>query len=169
MAGIIYDLVDILTQQKECYEGLNTLAVYKTEAVTNKSLELIMQIVDKEEEFIGRLTLLEKKRESILKDISLVTGIPFGTITVASIVEKIGKNQEVATTLNSLKDELRDLMNQLKKQNELNRSILEQSLEFVDFSVNALQSVHQTGLTPNYGRPGEEIDIERTSVFDTKQ
>ena len=169
MAGIVYDLVDILTQQKECYEGLNTLAIYKTEAVTKKSLELIMQIVDKEEEFIGRLTLLEKKREAILKDISLVTGLSFETITISNITEKIGKTQAVSITLTDLKNDLQQLIDTLKKQNELNRSILEQSLEFVEFSVNALQSVHQKGMMPNYGRPGEQIEEQHTSVFDAKQ
>ena len=38
MAGIIYDLVDVLAEQKACYEGLITLATYKTEAVVEKNL-----------------------------------------------------------------------------------------------------------------------------------
>ena len=36
MAGIIYDLAEVLEAQKECYEGLVVLAQYKTDAVTQK-------------------------------------------------------------------------------------------------------------------------------------
>ena len=61
MAGIIYELIDVLEEQKECYEGLNTLATYTENAVINKNIEFLQEVVKTEEQFIGRINNLEKK------------------------------------------------------------------------------------------------------------
>ncbi|MBE6024481.1 MAG: flagellar protein FlgN, partial [Cellulosilyticum sp.] len=70
MAGIIYDLIDVLEEEKECYEGLNTLASYTEHAVVNKNIEFLQEVVKTEEEFTGRISNLEKKRESLMQDIA---------------------------------------------------------------------------------------------------
>lgn len=169
MAGIIYDLVDVLEKQKECYEGLLTLATYKSEAVTNKELEILTQIVQREEEFIGRANLLDKKREAIIKDIALVTSMDYKTMTVTKLVEKLGSKVEITEKLLETREAILEIIEQLKKQNELNSTLLKQSLEFVDFTVNALQSTQIIAPNANYSRPGEEKSLETKSFFDTKQ
>lgn len=169
MAGIIYDLVNILKEQKECYEGLVTLATYKTEGVANKTLELITQVVEKEEEFIGRLNILEKRRETTLKDIALVTGMDYSQMTVTKIIDKMGMELEVSKELIEVKKDILDAIKRLEEQNKLNKLLIDQSLEFVNFSVNALQSA-QTGVSnANYGRPGQDMSLETQSFFDKKQ
>lgn len=169
MAGIIYDLVETLEQQKECYEGLLTLSNYKTQTISNKELDLLKQIVQREEEFIGRVNLLDKKREAVIKDIALVTGIDFKTITVTQIVGKLGKKVEATKQLTQLREEILEIISQLKKQNLLNETLLRQSLELVDFTVNALRSTRIAGPSANYTRPGNNHTLESRSFFDTKQ
>ncbi|MGL6173163.1 MAG: flagellar protein FlgN [Cellulosilyticaceae bacterium] len=169
MAGIIYDLVDILEQQKECYEGLLTLATYKTDAVTKKELELLTQIVHREEEFIGRVNLLDKKRESVIKDIALVTGLQYKDVTVTKIVTKLGEKVDATKDLIKLREAILATIEQLKKQNAINEMIIKQSLEFVDFTVNALRSTRIAGPSANYSRPGSYTGEQNKSFFDTKQ
>ena len=168
MAGIIYDLASVLDDQRECYEGLNTLATYKTDAIVHKNLELLTEIMEREEAFIGRLGILEKRRESLLKDISLVTGLDYQEITVSKIIEKIGKELEISERLNEVKGEILKLAGALEKQNQLNQELIKESLEFVNFSVNALQST-QIGMPASYQRPGEAEQLEAKSFFDKKQ
>lgn len=169
MAGIIYDLVDVLEKQKECYEGLLTLATYKAEAVTQKELEFLTQVVEREEEFIGRGNLLDKKREGIIKDIAIVTSMDYKTMTVTKLVEKLGSEIDVTEKLLELRADILNLIDQLKRQNELNSTLLRQSLEFVDFTVNAIQSTQIIAPNANYSRPGEKKSLETKSFFDTKQ
>lgn len=169
MAGIIYDLVEVLEQQKECYEGLLTLATYKADAVTKKELELLTQVVEREETFIGRVNLLDKKRETIIKDIAIVTSMDYKTMNVTKLVEKLGDRIDVTEKLLELRKDILVLIEQLKKQNELNSTLLKQSLEFVDFTVNALQSTQVVAPNANYSRMGEEKSLETKSFFDTKQ
>ncbi|MGL4799617.1 MAG: flagellar protein FlgN [Cellulosilyticaceae bacterium] len=169
MAGIIYDLIDVLAEQKECYEGLVTLATYKTEAVTNKNIDLLTQVVEREEAFIGRVQLLDGRRETLLKDIALVTGMQYETITITALIEKMGKDLEVSARLTEIREGLLQQMALLKKQNDLNKQILEHSMEYVEFTVNAIKTTRLTETRANYIKPGEE-SVERTrSFFDQKQ
>lgn len=169
MAGIVYDLLDILNHQKECYEGLCTLATYKTESVANKDLELLSQIVEKEEEFIGRLNFLDKKRESILKDIALVTGLKYEGVTVTKLISKMGEDLEISQELLKVRTDILELMEQLKSQNELNKMVIETSMEYVDFTINAIKSTKMTQIPVNYAKPGEEETLQTRSLFDQKQ
>ena len=170
MAGIIYDLVDVLEEEKECYEGLNTLASYTENAVVNKNIEFLQEIVKTEEEFTGRVSNLEKKRESLMQDIAIVTGMKYSNITVTSIIEKIGPETEIGLKLTKLRDEMREQLEQLKRQSSLNKQLLADSLDLVNFMVNAIGSTQGYSYVGNYNRPGEDVAIQRqTNLFDQKQ
>ena len=170
MAGIIYELIEVLEEQKECYEGLLMLAQYKQDAVVNKNLELLQEIIATEEQFVGRANLLDKKRETLLKDISIVTGMSYNKLNVTSIVEKVGKENETSQRLLKIKGELGVIIEKLKKQNEFNTLLIDQSLEFVDFTINAIRSTKGYAHVGSYNKPGEDQNLERQpSFFDKKQ
>lgn len=170
MAGIIYDLIEVLEQEKECYEGIHTLSEYTQTAVINKNIEFLQEVVKTEEEFIGRLSLLEKKRESVMKDIAVVTAMNFQQITVAAIIEKIGKETEVGQRLSVLREEIRTQLDEIKAKSELNKQLLTDSLELVDFTVNAIGSMQGFSHVGNYSKPGEDPALQRQqSLFDKKQ
>ncbi|MGL4738816.1 MAG: flagellar protein FlgN [Cellulosilyticaceae bacterium] len=169
MAGIIYDLEDVLEEQRLCYEGLCTLATYKTDAVMHKDITLLAQIVEKEEAFIGRMNYLEKKRESILKDIALVTGLHYATLTVTDLVRKMGETTEISQRLLVTRAAILAHIEHLKKQNELNTQLIQESLEYVNFTVNAIQTTQLSHMPAGYGKPGQTQAVETRSFFDSKQ
>lgn len=170
MAGIIYELIDILDEQKECYEGLNTLGKYKEEAIVNKNLDFLQEIVTTEEQFVGRLSILDKKREVLMKDIAIVTGMNYKTLTITSIIEKIGEANEATAKLKSLRDGIKEELAVLKKQSHINKALIDQSLELVDFMINAIGSTKGYSHIGNYNKPGEDAAMQRQqSMFDRKQ
>ena len=169
MAGIIFDLAEVLTDQKTCYEGLLTLANYKEEAVKDKNLDVLSQVVQREEEFIGRVSLLDRKRESIIKDVALVMGMDARSLTLTQLIHKLNNQAEITQQLTILREDILTLMEQLKKQNTLNTTLLQQSLELVNFTVNALQSTQVAAPHANYSRPGQAETLETRSFFDIKQ
>lgn len=169
MAGIIYELIDILNYQKECFDGLYTLAQYKEQAIVQKDLELLTEIVHKEEEFIGRVNNLEKKRESLLNDIAIVIRINPKDIKLSDIIAKLGNDNETAEKLSLLRKELIEKTEKLKKQNEINTTLINQSLEFVNFTINALEGLRGNMPVTGYGKPGENLNVESRSFFDKKQ
>lgn len=173
MAGIIYDLVNILEQQKECYEGLYTLATYKTQAIVDKEIDFLQDVVNREEEFLGRMAILEKKRELTFKDIALVTGINPKTITVTIIIQKMGEHLDVSKTLIKLRDDLLKIINKVKKENDHNKLLLEQSIEFVNFSLTAITSTKFTPMEHNYTKASLQQSLSQNldtiSMFDSKR
>lgn len=169
MAGIIYDLEDVLEEQRLCYEGLCTLATYKTEAVMHKDMALLAQIVDKEEAFIGRMNYLEKKRESILKDMALVTGLDYQGLTVTDLIRKMGETSEISKALLKTREAILELIEKLKVQNRLNTQLIEESLEYVSFTVNAIQTTQLSHIPAGYGKPGQVQVMDTRSFFDSKQ
>ena len=170
MAGIIYDLIEVLEQEKECYEGLQTLSDYTQTAVVNKNIEFLQEVVKTEETFIGRLSLLEKRREGVMKDIAIVTGMNFQTLTVAAIIEKMGKDTEVGQRLTVLREEIRAQLDEIKVKSELNKQLITDSLELVDFTINAIGSMKSMGPIGNYSKPGEDVSLQtQQSLFDKKQ
>ncbi len=170
MAGIIYELIEVLEGQQECYEGLLTLAKYKQDAVVSKNLELLQEIVTTEEQFVGRVNILDKKREVLLKDIAIVTGMDYNKLNVSSIIEKLGSENETSQKLLKIKEDLMAIIEELRKQNELNTMLIDQSLEFVDFTLNAIGSTKGFTHVGSYNRPGVDPSLERQqSFFDKKQ
>lgn len=170
MAGIIYELIDVLEEQKECYEGLNQLAKYKEQAVVSKEISFLEEVTNTEEQFIGRLSILDKKREVLMKDISMVTGMREQEVTVTAIAEKLKGQEEVTRQLIKVRNEIKEQLEELKRQSELNKEVIGQSLEFVDFMVNAIGGMKGFVHAASYNRPGEEIPLQRqNSTFDYKQ
>lgn len=170
MAGIVYELVDVLEAQIECYEGLNQLANYKQQAIVEKNLELLQEVTSTEEQFVGRVNVLDRKREVLMKDIAIVTCMPYKGLTLTAIADKIGDKNEVSHQLRDLRDKIRIELEQLKKQSELNKELITQSLELVDFMINAIGSTKGYAHVGNYGKPGEGEHLQRQhSLFDQKQ
>lgn len=170
MAGIAHELVNVLSEQKECYQGLYTLATYKAKAVVEKDIDFLKDVVKREEEFIGRSNILNKKREEIFKDIALVTGLSEKDLTVTAIINKMGKELEISKQLIKLREEILEVLGNVKKQNDHNKILLSQSIEFVEFSLNAIQTTRLSGIEAVYQKPGGyQAQTDSKRVFDITQ
>lgn len=171
MAGIVYELIEVLEEEKECYEGLMTLADYTEHAIINKNIEFLQEVIKTEENFMGRLSYLAKKREEAMRDIGLVLGMKQQEVTVTVIIEKLGKETEVGIRLSVLRGEIKEQVVALKKKSLLNKQLLTDSLELVDFMVNAIGSTKGYAHVGNYsGAEKDGMNIERQqSLFDQRQ
>jgi len=168
MAGLIHDLIDTLGQQKECYEGLLTLARYKTDSIVNREMELLEEVLKREQEFMGRSARLEKNRETILKDISNVLNINLKDLNISKLITMLDKTPDEQAQLRQIRTDLLGIVEELKNHNKTNEGLLQQSIEFINFTLNALQSMN-TYSPGNYQGKGDESEQESVSFFDTKQ
>lgn len=168
MAGLIHELLDVLEQQKECYEGLLTLAKYKTDSIVDRQMEMLEEVLKREQEFIGRTARLEKSRETILGDISTVLNIRPNELTVSKLITKLDKTPEEQSKLSLLRKDLLEITQELKIQNTTNEALLKQSIDFIEFTLNALQSMHSHS-SSGYQSKGDESEQPSVSFFDTKQ
>ncbi len=169
MAGIVYELIDTLEEERDCYDGLCILAKYKEEAIVNKQIDFLQEVVKREEEFAGRVSLLEKRRDALLNDIAIVTGVSPKEINVTKLINKLGVDNDASKRLLVLREQLLEKIGSLKKQNELNAMLIEHSLELVNFTIKAIESTRMQIPATSYSKDGDNLGTTNHSFFDKKQ
>ena len=166
MAGIIYDLVDILEQQKECYEGLLTLAVLKENVLIENDLSAINSVAERESQFLGRSNLLDKRRESLMGDICIILSVDKKS-TLLDIANSLKNNVDVAEQLKQLRVDILEIIEKINKQNSINKTLIDHSLELTEFTINAIQGAMVGIQDTTYTGVAKKYEQTQRSFFDT--
>ena len=140
MAGMIDQLVDVMKEQTERHNELHGLSLEEKDAIIQNDIETLQNLVNLKNMVISQNNRLEKQRISLVKDIAEVMGHKSEDLSLAEVIEILKDQPTEQEKLRESGIALRDSVNQLKEINDLNRSLLESSIEFVDYSLNALRS-----------------------------
>lgn len=171
MASLIEELIGVLDEELSIYNELVKVSNEKTSIIVANDLEKLAAITAKEQSMVDDITAVDNKRTKKVKEIALVLNKNPNTITVAQIVELISKQPEFSSALAKSYEELKKALVDLRRVNEHNRDLLEQSLDMAQISINLLQSMNQAPVTANYSRSiysGDTLGASN-SMFDTKQ
>lgn len=167
MAGLIEELMDTVDKQIEIYDELLEIAAKKKTAVIENKIDALSEITAAENTLLGRCSRLDKQRETLFDDIAFVLNKKSEDITLSKLVELI-KGQPEEQRLAAIRDRAMDTLNKLKKINDLNRTLIETSLQHIDYSMNVLRGT----LNPQpyyYDLAGNEINLPGKMLFDAKQ
>lgn len=168
MASLIRTLTDILEAETGCYQKLYNMADNKKDVIINGDVPSLQEITNVEQELAGHILRLEKQREENLDDICLVTNRKKADMTVRNIVSMI-KGEESAA-LEIAANNLEEIIHAFKQKNDTNRMLIEQSLEYVDFTMNAVQGMQSGPESNNYEKRGNPYgNIGGNNFFDAKQ
>ena len=170
MASLIKDLIKILEEETGCYELLREMADNKKDVIIKGDLPSLQDMTQREQEMAGQLLRLEKKRIAVIEDISLVTNQDKDTLTISKLIELL-KAQPEHKELQEASDRLIAAVVPLKEANKINEALIKQSLDFVDFTMNAIQSSKQPVANNNYGKSRGYGNgaFGGKSFFDSKQ
>lgn len=172
MASLMENLIEVLGQESEEYEGLLELTRKKTQIIASADLEALQKITDDEQEVVGRLNRLEKKRIEVTADIANVLNRDVETLKLSNLVDMMSKRPSEQAALAQAHDRLRSSVRELKRMNEQNRELLESALEMVEFEMNLLQASKAAPTTANYTRNAYSSDMQMgmgSGGFDAKQ
>lgn len=162
MASLIEELITTLSSQHDHYKELLILSEEKGNIVTKNEIDILQQITAAETAIIGKNQKLEQKREEIVKNIGIVLNEDYKKLTITKIAGIINSEEESRKLL-KIRDELKETLDSLKEKNERNKSLIQTSLDYIDFSVNLIregaQDALQSELVPELSR----------NFFDTKQ
>ena len=117
------------------------------------------------------INMVDKKRESILKDIGDVLNKKPQDLTLLRLSELLTSQPEEQKELVSLHDELKRLLKNVQSINEQNKDLVNELLKMVAFDMNLVKSMKQAPETANYDRSAAntgELFIG-ASKFDAKQ
>lgn len=169
MASLIDELINVLEQENKEYETLVLLSKEKTPVIVKGDLEKLQRITEVEQEFVGKIRNLEKKREEIMMDIGNVLSRDPKTTKVTDIIELLSKQPVEQQKLSEIHDKLKTTLGNIKQYNDINANLIKESLEIIDFNLNLVTSLYQDTGISNYNKNAQSVSaMGATGVFDKK-
>jgi flagellar biosynthesis/type III secretory pathway chaperone len=145
------------------HEELLKVSERKTEIVKDGSIDKFQSILAEERKYVNKLEQAEKNRqievETWYKDRQLLEN----DMTITNILETITDEQEQEELAKQTTD-LTNAIAKLKQQEHLNQALIQQSMQFVQLSLDMLSP---TIKNMNYGQ-SLEVEGSKRSVFDSK-
>lgn len=170
MASLIDELISVLEKENEEYKQLIQISSKKTSVIVKNDLEQLQMITAKEQKHLDTLINLEKKREDVTDDIALVLNRSKVNFTINALIPVLEGQKEVQTRLIAIHDDIRTTLKNFQTINEINKSLIEESLELIDFNMNFIKGLYQAPEVANYSKDAynasPKLDI---GVFDAKQ
>jgi flagellar biosynthesis/type III secretory pathway chaperone len=172
VASLMENLIEVLGQESEEYEGLLALSQKKMRIIAGANLEDLQKITDDEQEVVSRLNRLEKRRIEVAADIANVLNKDVETMKLTNLIEMLSARPAEQAALAAVHDRLKSVVREVQRTNEQNRELLEEALELVNFEMNMLQAYKAAPETANYTRSaynsGAQMGVD-SGGFDAKQ
>ncbi len=168
MASLIEELFSILEDEIGCYEQLLAMADNKKDVIIKGDVPSLQEITKVEQELAGHILRLEKKRKLNLEDMCLVLNKKPEQMTISLLIEVLMGEEKIQ--LKNINQTLLSLLTKLQEHNESTKKLLQQSIEFIDFTVNAVQSITSAPTGNHYQATGNRYaDGPGRNFFDAKQ
>jgi len=160
----VEQLIMTLNKEYEIYEEVLKLAKEKKRVVIDGRIKELDAITRKEQSIIFNLGKIDKVREALTINISKELRIEvFENVTeLSQYLEGDLKDQIL-----EVRDKLVDIVEKVKKANDLNNKLIQQSLEYIEFNKNLLTSMETKGIT--YGSMADEKEVKtKNNLFDAR-
>lgn len=170
MASLVDELISALEDENEVYKELTVLSEAKTPVIVKGDLEELQKITEKEQQFVEVLIKLEKKRTEVVGDIALVLGKDEETMTIKTIVGLLKGQEKEQRRLSEIHDKLKMTLGNISRINDINKNLIESSMEMAEFNLNLYKGMYQMPETGNYNRNAYNTDVNGGfgGVFDAK-
>ena len=169
MASLIEELIMVLGDEEKIYSGIIPIAEKKTQIIVNNDLQSLNSITEEEQELLGKISKLEKKRQEVIRNIGIVMNKKESELNFVTIIELLDGQEKEQEELRKLHDKLKRTIDVLSTLNERNQMLIKQSLEMIDFDINLMQSLRTSPGVGQYNIASEvEIQGMKSGMFDAK-
>ena len=170
MASLIEELINVLEETTGCYETLLIVANNKKEVIIKGDVPSLQTLTDEEQGVAGRLLRLEKKRQELIEDVCLVTNKDSKTMTISSLIDLLHGQEKEQRQLREVSGKMIEIVDKVKSVNDTNRMLIQESLDYVSFTMNAIQSASAMPQSNAYQKKGNFYDSQGgRNFFDAKQ
>ena len=170
MAGLMDNLITLLTDECEAYEKLVKVSSQKTRTIIDGNIDELQKITAKEQELTDKLQSMENKRLETVKDIAIVINKEDENLTITRLAELMDGQPDVQKKLLELRDRLKVVLGEMKTVNDKNEMLLKQAIEMVEFDISLVKSLRQAPETANYNKKAYNTGtLLGNSGFDFKQ
>lgn len=171
MASLIEELIIILEEEATVYDELVEVVNYKTRVIIENNLQKLQDVTAMEQDKVQDITSLENKRRQVLQNMAIVLNQKPEVLNLKHLIECL-KNQPIEQKqLCILHDRLTKTIHKLMEINNRNKSLIEQSLEMIEFNMNLIQSTRMSPGNNNYSKGAMNVGPSsgQTRMFDAKQ
>ncbi|WP_026672376.1 flagellar protein FlgN [Alkalihalobacterium bogoriense] len=160
------NIAEVLQELLSVHQAFRKLAKEKAEVLKKGDMPALDQLIKKEAVVIQQLKKLEQDRLFVVEQYLHSKGLVTEGVTMAQLIQMTSpEEQEV---LEKLQQELLEEIEGLKAENELNQQLIQDSLRFVNLSLDMLSPQQDEDV--NYKRPKSnqyEGGASR-SIFDSR-
>ena len=169
MASLIEELIMVLGDEEKIYSEIIPIAEKKTQIIVNNDLQSLNSITEEEQELLGKISKLEKKRQEVIRNIGIVMNKKESELNFVTIIELLNGQEKEQEELRKLHDKLKGTIDILSTLNERNQMLIKQSLEMIDFDINLMQSLRTSPGVGQYNIASEvEMQGIKSGMFDAK-
>ena len=169
MASLIEELIMVLGDEEKIYSEIIPVAEKKTQIIVNNDLQSLNSITEEEQELLGKISKLEKKRQEVIRNIGIVMNKKESELNFVTIIELLDGQEKEQEELRKLHDKLKRTIDVLSTLNERNQMLIKQSLEMIDFDINLMQSLRTSPGVGQYNIASEvEMQGMKSGMFDAK-
>jgi flagellar biosynthesis/type III secretory pathway chaperone len=171
VASLIDELIGILNQECEVYQQLIPIADEKTQVIVKNDLSSLQEITAKEQMTINQINSLERKRDVVMVNIRTVINRKTGEFNLKTLIGLMGKQPKEQKALSIIHDNLKSTIQRLVEINNRNKSLINQSLEMIEFNMNFIQSTRMSPGNNTYTKEASQYEAPafRTGMFDARQ
>ncbi len=173
MASMMENLIGVLQEELEAYKEFIPILQNKTVAIIKNKVEDLQSISNQEQFYLDKINCLENKREEIVKNIAIVFDKDYKNLNIKTIIKMLDKQPKDQFALSKLHDELISTVKVIMDINEHNQSLIEQSLEMIEFNMNVIKSTWMSPGSNNYDKganvSGALVSSSGDRAFDAKQ
>lgn len=164
------EFMDVLERENGEYERLTELSREKRQIIIDGNIPALEEITNREQEITSILKNLEKKREEVVNDMSIVLSKKPEELTVTNMIAFLNKQPKEQQKLQELKVKLRATIEEMADINTQNEVLLKHALEMAEFDLTLFKSMRQAPTTANYDRRANNTgDLLGSGGFDAKQ
>lgn len=168
MASLIEELITALKEETVEYEALLELSTEKTGIIVKDDIKSLNEMIAKEQSHLDKIANLEKKRIEVMQDIAIVLNKDVNTLTVKGISELLEGQKEEQQELSQTRDRLKKLLGRVEAINEMNKGLIEEALDMINFDINYINGLSQLPETANYTKDAYNQNQMGLSTFDAK-
>ena len=171
MASLIDELIDILQEEHKIYRQLIPIAEEKTRVIVKNDLDSLQSITEQEQSAISRINVLERKRETVMVNIKTVINRKNGELSLSTLIDLMEKQPKEQKALSVLHDNLKDAIQGMVQINNRNKTLIQHSLEMIEFNMNFIQSTRMSPGNNIYTKGASRYDAQSSGagMFDARQ
>lgn len=158
MASLIAVLIETLNKENEEYQILLELSKKKTPVLVKGDVEALRLLLEEEQPHMDKIANLENKRIEAVNDIATVLSKDADSLTIRDIIALLKGQDEVQHELEEIHQKIKATVHEVTALNDINKSLIQDSLEMVQFDINLINSLKGGVEVNNYTRDAYNVN-----------